>query len=259
MSEKDSYAPGAPNWIDIGTPDPETSAKFYSELFGWQIEGGDPQYGGYRTAVVRGRTVAGIGHAQDPSTPPWWTTYICVTDAEETAKRVRDAGGQVLSEPFDIGTFGKMAVFTDTGGAPFSVWQANEMIGSGLISEHGTLTWNELHTRDPQRAKDFYGKVFGWHFQEMDMGVGYIYTVGKLTEREDDTGVVGFMPMTDEPGGRPEHWKVYFAVDDADALSAKATELGGQVLMEPQDIPGVGRYGQVSGPHGEEINFITNA
>ena len=272
MTEKDSYQPGTPNWIDIGSPDPDATARFYSQLFGWQVDDPDPDptYGGYRMAKIGGRAVAGIGPAQASGTP-WWTTYVSVADADATAKAVREAGGQVFVEPFDVATFGRMAVFADAGGAQFSVWQPIEHIGAERVNEHGSLTWNELHTRDVERAKDFYGKVFGWYCSDVDMGLGFVYTLVKLTDAEDDQGVAGVMPMGDEQGrpdlegdlGRiggllPEHWKVYFAVDDTDATVAKATELGATVIMPPDSLPGVGRMAAVAGPHGEEIMIIAN-
>jgi predicted enzyme related to lactoylglutathione lyase len=259
MSEKDNHQPGAPSWIDIGSPDPDATARFYSGLFGWQVNdpNPDPQYGGYRMATINGRPVAGIGPAQMPGVP-FWSTYFSVEDADTTAKVVQDVGGQVLAEPFDVGPFGRMAVLTDPLGAQFSVWQPREHIGAGLVGEHGTLVWNELNTRDRDRVKEFYGKVFGWHVHDVDMGLGFIYTVAKLTEDENDQGVAGMMPMSENQGDRPDHWKVYFATDDADATAAKATELGGGVIMPPETMAGVGRIAVLSGPHGEEIMIIAN-
>lgn len=273
MSERDSYQAGTPNWIDIGTPDPDATANFYSQLFGWQVDdpSPDPSYGGYRMARRNGRSVAGIGPAQAEGTP-WWTTYVSVDDADATAKAVREAGGQVIAEPFEIGTFGKMAVFADPGGAQFSVWQPIEDIGAGVVNEHGALTWNELHTRDVARATDFYRKVFGWYSQDVDMGLGFVYTMVKLTEDPEDQGVAGIMPMGEDQGDRehldpdlariggllPEHWKVYFAVDDTDAAVARATELGAKVIMPADTMPGVGRMAALAGPHGEEIMIIAN-
>jgi len=260
MSEKDNYQPGTPNWIDIGSPDPNATASFYSALFGWQVEDADPdpQYGGYRMATIKGRPVAGIGPAQAPGVP-WWATYVSVDDADTTAKVALDLGGQVVAEPIDVGPFGRMAVLTDPMGAQFSVWQPSQHIGAGLVNEPGALTWNELHSRDRDRAKDFYGKVFGWHHSDIDMGQGPPYTVFKLTEDENDPGIGGMMPMSQDQGDRPDHWKVYIAVDDADATAAKATELGGGVTMPPTTMEGVGRMAALTGPHGEEIMVIANA
>jgi uncharacterized protein len=261
MSERNSYAPGTPSWVDIGSPDPDASARFYSQLFGWQIDDPDPdpQTGGYRMAKVKGRAVAGIGPAQDQNAPPWWTTYVTVDDADAAAKRVREAGGQIFVEPFDVMTFGRMAVFSDPSGATFSVWQANEHIGAELVNEHGALTWNELHTSDVESAKSFYSQVFGWHYDDVDMG-GFTYTLAKLrAEDEGPQGIAGLMPISDEQGGMQVAWHVYFAVDDADAAASKVTELGGTLLSQPDDIPGVGRFAACAGPHGEVFFVMKNA
>jgi uncharacterized protein len=262
MSQVHSYAPGTPNWVDLGSPDPAASATFYSELFGWQLDDPDPnpEAGGYRMARVRGLAVAGIGQAQDQSGPPSWTTYVSVEDADATAKLVEEAGGQVLAGPFDVMSFGRMAVFTDQAGAPFSVWQPLQHIGAEAVNEHGALTWNELHTADVEASKAFYGKALGWRFMEVDMNLGFIYTMFKVSD-EAEQGVGGFMPMsaTGVPESIPQHWKVYFAVDDCDAVAAKAAELGGTVLMEPTDMPGVGRMAICQCPHGEEFSIIKGA
>ena len=57
-----------------------------------------------------------------------WTTYIAVKSADETAARVTDAGGQVITPPFDIVDAGRMAVFADPAGAVFCVWQATHIV-----------------------------------------------------------------------------------------------------------------------------------
>ena len=99
-----------------------------------------------------------------------WNTYIWVDSADETASQVRDAGGQVLTEPFDVMNAGRMAVFADPEGAAFCVWQANEHKGAQIVNEHGSLNFNDLHTRDPEGAKAFYGSVFGWETLALDGG-----------------------------------------------------------------------------------------
>src|SRR5690606_5400494 len=82
--------------------------------------------------------------------------------ADETARKVTQAGGKVLQEPFDIPEAGRMAVLADPEGAVFSVWQAREHRGARIVNEHGSLNFNGLNTRDPDAAKRFYGQVFGW-------------------------------------------------------------------------------------------------
>ena len=89
--------------------------------------------------------------------------------ADETAAKVREAGGAVLMEPFDIFDSGRMAWFTDPEGAGFGVWQPNQHRGATVVNEPGSLNFNGLHSRDEEGAKAFYGAVFGWELLPMGM------------------------------------------------------------------------------------------
>jgi predicted enzyme related to lactoylglutathione lyase len=249
--EMSSYEPGTPSWVDLGTPDPTAAAGFYSELFGWDVQDQGPNAGGYQMAFLRGKPVAGLGPQQQTDVPPWWTTYVTVSDADVAAKAARDAGGQVFLEPMDVLTAGRMAVLADVTGAVFAVWQPREHTGAGLIGEPGTFCWNELATRETDAAPPFYRAVFGWSAREHPMGA-ITYTEWELNGRV----VGGMIPMDSEwPGNIPSHWMVYFAVEDADAAAARVTELGGSVSVQPTDIP-PGRFAVVSDPHGAVFSVL---
>ena len=103
------------------------------------------------------------------SGPAVWNTYIWVDNADETAAKVREAGGSVLMEPMDIFDSGRMAFFADPEGAEFGVWQPNQHRGASVVNEPGSLNFNGLHTRDLEGAKAFYGAVFGWEALPMGM------------------------------------------------------------------------------------------
>jgi uncharacterized protein len=260
MTERNSYPAGTPSWIDLGTPDIDAAAAFYGQLFSWDVqEAAGQETGGYRMCMMRGLPVAGIGPAQAEGTP-WWTTYITVDSADNTAKTVEEAGGQVLAPPFDVLDAGRMAVFAAPGGALFSVWEPKRHQGAGVVNEPGALTWNELLVRDLDAAKAFYGKVFGWETQEMDMGGGVTYTLLKLPGSEPDASIGGAMQMTSDmfPADLPDHWMVYFSVADCDASAKRVEELGGTVSVQPTDIPTVGRFAVCNGPHGEVFSIIAN-
>ena len=231
---------------------------FYGELFGWEVSPpGGPETGGYRMGMLRGRPVAGIGPQQTEGVPPWWTTYITVDDADAAARAVEEAGGKIVSPPFDVMTFGRMAVCTDPGGAVFSVWQPMEHHGAGVVDEPGALTWNELMSRDLDAAKPFYRAVFGWEAEEQDMGGGMMYTLWNLPGAENSVG--GAMAMGGEfPPEMPDQWTVYFSVADCDASAAKVEQLGGRIVMKPTDIPNVGRFAACIGPSGEAFSIIAN-
>jgi uncharacterized protein len=260
MSERDAYENGVPSWTDHSSSDPEAAARFYSAIFGWETENVMPPDSGgqYFMARLRGRDVAAISSQMNPG-PVVWTTYITVDDADATAAKVGEAGGQVFAEPFDVFDSGRMAVLADNSGAPFSIWQAGRHIGAGLVNEPGAMCWNELLTRDADGARRFYGEVFGWRTSGMPFEGGE-YTVWHLPgedEPEPQTGVGGMMQMAGEqwPTDLPPHWMVYFAVDDTDAAGSRAEELGGRVSVPPFDSS-VGRIAVLNDPMGAVFSVI---
>lgn len=253
MPEVSEYAPGTPSWVDLASPDPDASARFYGGLFGWEAVETGPveESGGYRMLKRDGRTVAGLGPTQAEGQPAMWTTYVSTDDAESVAAKVRDAGGQVVMEPFDVLGVGRMAVFVDPGGAYFSVWQPQTHHGADVVNEPGALSWNELATRDIDAAKAFYGAVFGWEGETNAYGETS-YTEWKLGGRS----VGGMIAMNEQwPAEVPPHWMVYFAVEDADAAVARAEELGGRVAVPPTDTP-AGRFAVLNDPHGAVFSVI---
>jgi uncharacterized protein len=256
MPERDHYAAGLPCWVDMASPDLETTAGFYSRLLGWTYEEGPPEAGGYLTGMVKGRAVAGLGPAQIDGGTPTWTIHFAVADAQAAAAAVESNGGHVLSPPMDVMGLGIMAVLADPEGATFAVWQPGTMPGAGLTDEHGAFTWAELMTRDVEAARAFYGAVLGWTSEDFPMGEG-TYTVWKV----GDTNAGGSMHLGPDqfPAAMPPHWTIYFEVDDCQAIADRAVELGGSVTAPPRDIPDVGRFAICTGPSGETFSVITSA
>jgi predicted enzyme related to lactoylglutathione lyase len=262
MERNDRYIPGVPCWIDTTQPDPDIGAAFYADLFGWELEdtmpAGSP--GKYYVARLRGGDVAAVGsQPEGASGAAVWNTYVWVQDADETTNKVRAAGGTVTAEPFDIGDSGRMAVFADPAGASFRVWQAREHRGAAIVNESGSLNFNNLATRDLEAAQAFYGAVFGWEIIHDSMwalpGYGDFLEQRNPGMREGmaDMGapkrfeeVVASVSVT--PDDDP-HWGVTFAVDDADAVAARAAELGGTVVVPPFDAPWV-RMTIITDPQG---------
>jgi hypothetical protein len=257
MSERDGYIPGVPCWVDTSQPDPQAALPFYSGLFGWEFENAMPEgsEGSYFIGRIRGGDVAAVGAIPEGAPQmAFWNTYVWVESADETAAKARDAGGGVVSEPFDVLDAGRMAVLTDPEGAAFCVWQAKEHRGSQVVNEHGSLNFNGLATRDPEGAKAFYGAVFGW--QTLPLAAGVMWTLPgygdhleeanpgareQMTQMGAPEGfidvVAALNPIADDDSTTPAHWSVTFAVDDADATAAKAKTLGGAVVAGPFDAP----------------------
>jgi uncharacterized protein len=122
---------------------------------------------------------------------------------------------------------------------------------------HGTFYWNELMTRDVERAKKFYADTIGWSFDGMPMpDGGGTYWVAKM----GDQPVAGILDISaPEFGPVPESWMAYIAVDDVDARVKKALAAGAKQMKPTFDVPGVGRIAILMEPGGAGIGWMTPA
>jgi predicted enzyme related to lactoylglutathione lyase len=101
--------------VDLATSDPEGARRFYGELFGWEFQVGPADTGHYITCLVGGRPVAGItGEPVPAGTPAAWTTYLASGDVDDTAGRVRAAGGRVTADPADVMAEGRNRTSPET-------------------------------------------------------------------------------------------------------------------------------------------------
>jgi uncharacterized protein len=246
----EEYQPGIPSWADLSTPDPDAAAEFYAELFGWQItkqRGG----AGYRVCRLRRKPVAGISNHYEAGSPPAWLTYVDVEDADATIEAVRRASGDVLMKPADVPPGGRKALFEDPTGAVCAVWEADTFPGAALVNEPGTLRKNDLNTRQPEVAMQFYRAVFGWTTVEERVNQKR-YFDWHIHGR----AVAGLMPMDDSwPADVPSHWVTYFEVADCEHTAATLDRLGGTILVPPTDS-GPGIFSVVSDPQGAVFDII---
>lgn len=120
------------------------------------------------------------------------------------------------------------------------------------LMKHGAFGWFELMTTDVSSSKEFYSNLLGWTTQDMPME-GMNYTVVKVDNEE----VAGMMPMPPDSGEMPPTWGIYITVENVDATLAKAKDLGGKILVEPRDIPDVGRFCVIQDPQGAWFAAIT--
>ena len=122
----------------------------------------------------------------------------------------------------------------------------------------GTFCWNELATRDAPAAKAFYTGLFGWTTQDKPMpgDMPGEYTLFKL----GDTDIGGGYAMVGEMfEGVPPHWLSYVAVEDVDAITARAEELGADILWPPMDVPDIGRMASFTDPTGAALAVYKGA
>ena len=254
MPKLDGVPTGAPCWIDLMSSDTDKSRAFYGDLFGWTSEQGGEEYGGYINLFKDGAQVAGL-MAKQPEMgdmPDVWSIYLSVEDADAVAAAVPANGGEVVMAPMDVVDLGRMAVFTDAGGAAIGAWQPKEFKSFQLAFEDDTPGWLELHTRDFAKTIAFYETVFGWTTRVEGDSDEFRYSTMIVGETQY-AGVMDASAFL--PDGVPAHWSVYFKVPDTDAALARIGELGGNTVVPAEDTP-YGRLATAVDPTGAIFKLV---
>jgi uncharacterized protein len=256
MPETTAYRPGTFSWTDLAAHDPRAAERFYTQLFGWTAEHtrfGPDEGDLYVMLRKDGRDAAAL-YGMDPTQrsqgiPSAWLSYVTVESAAEAAGKARELGGVVLADAFEVMTFGTMALVADPAGALFALWQPGDHAGAGVKDEPGAMCWNELATTDTGRAGAFYRGLFGWSETPLE-GTPMPYTVFM----NGDAQAGGMYALTPDME-MPPCWMPYFATDDTDETVRRARELGGTLLMGPEDIS-VGRFAMLQDPQGAMFYVI---
>ncbi|MFE9865294.1 VOC family protein [Streptomyces sp. NPDC005506] len=183
-----AFAHSAPCWVDVQLPDLEAGKRFYGELFGWTFRAGEEvdRGGPCVDALSGGKLVAALAAKQDGRMPTAWGVYFATDDIAATVTRIREAGGQVITEPVRVGGAGVLAQAADPGGAVFGVWQAGDRGGFQKQNEPGSFCWTEVYTRQKDRVDAFYEQVFG--FRGTDLGAAGKRESGRSESGTSESG-----------------------------------------------------------------------
>ncbi|MGH7296502.1 MAG: VOC family protein [Polyangiaceae bacterium] len=238
-------------WHELHTGDRPRALKFYAQLFGWETKDvpmgpGEP----YGLCLLGGKDLAGITKSMAPAgVPPHWLPYLAVDDVDAFAAKVKQLGGSIMAPPMDIPDVGRFAVAMDPTGAAFALHKhAKPYPEEPEKPPLGGFCWEEHYSSDPAVASKFYSALLGYTIEEMDMGPMGTYRILKSGDRHR-AGL-----MKSPPGSPPHaHWLTYVNVKDLDASTRNAKEIGAKVLLEPQDIPKIGRFSIIADPTGAAI------
>jgi uncharacterized protein len=143
-----------------------------------------------------------------------------------------------------------MAFLSDAEGAHFAIWQPGEHAGAGLVNEPVSLCWNELLTKDVEKAKAFYTALFGWEINAAEDAPVEYYGITNASRFNG-----GILPWLSQMGDVPPNWGVYYSVPDCDASVERVEELGGRLLVSPKDIH-PGRFAVVADPAGAVFSVM---
>jgi uncharacterized protein len=241
-------------WHDLRSLDPAKAQAFYTQLIGWNTSQQESPDGNMTLFKVGEDMVADL-FPTDPAQGPhsFWTSYLSVDDTDASVAKAQSLGGTLVAPAFDT-PYGRIAVLQDPGGAYIHIVSGNEAPPAGTWPPaQGRFCWFELMVPDPDAVTPFYEQVFGWQRDAaVDMGTGMYYIFKRGEEQ-----TAGMMAMP--PGVPVPNWLPYIAVDNVDAATAHAVELGGTAMMGPTDVPNTGRFSVIVDPTGAAVALFTAA
>ncbi|MGW6204232.1 VOC family protein [Streptomyces sp. NPDC055089] len=224
---------GAPCWVSLVTPAPDAARSFYARVMGWEFR--DSSLGrDFSLAVADGEPVAGLGHCHGRDLAARWTPYFAVTDADETADRVRERGATLAVGPARLGE-GRAALAADRDGAAFGFWEGPALawtVGRGSAPAH-----LDLMTRHAFEAAMFYAGIFDWAKPSGGCTVEYAqdHVMVQVAGHTVATLRGGGVESAPDPKMRPR-WVVDFHVEDSRAAAAAADAAGGQSSPAPPPL-----------------------
>ena len=122
------------------------------------------------------------------------------------------------------------------------------------FEQHGAFSWCELMTTDLKAAEAFYVSLFGWTMTD-----GPVEGMEYRVMSAGGQSIGGMMTIPPNSPPMPPHWRTTVTIDDVDATTKMAEDLGGKILMQPQEIPTVGKFSVIQDPQGAVITLITYA
>ena len=219
-------------WIDLLTENTQDAAAFYKGLFGWQVK----TWSGDKTYLIfshNGKPIAGMTavRGQEGKAPEsWWLLSLSVDDVDRSVAVVKQNGGTLLEGPVDDVGRGRMALVSDSGGAPLILLRARGGDPANEKVSIGTWFWTDLFTRDAQAAEAFYKPLAGFQAKPLDAGEGHRYLVFK----HNGNARAGLVEL--QWDDLEDNWLPYVMVEDVKSTISKARELGGNVILEKEDV-----------------------
>jgi len=110
----------------------------------------------------------------------------------------------------------------------------------------GSVGWMDLTVSDATGVRDFYREVVGWEISEHDMGAYSDFCV----HPPGGDPVAGICHARGRNAGLPAQWLMYITVEDVGRSAARCEELGGETLIGPRGMGGMGRFAVIRDPAG---------
>ncbi|WP_419727823.1 VOC family protein [Lichenicola sp.] len=244
------HHPGKIVFAELVTPDIAAAKQFYGSLFGWSFQDFEQSQGSFTQASLDGQVVAGMFQRPLPTgRRPNWISFIATSDLDASEGLAVQAGAKVLLPPHQLAELGREAVFTDPQGGVFAMLQSTSGDPPDLLADPGDWIWSSLITTDPTKAVTFYKTVFGYDLFNMSTPQDPA-TAQHMLMASDNFARASVNSIPSSWVGARPRWLDYIRVDDATAMAAKATSLGGKVVLSPRVDRHGGKIAILADPQG---------
>ncbi len=234
-------------YAELVTPDLAAAKQFYSQLFGWTFQDYIQRDAMFTQASLDGQVIGGIYQRPLPAgRRPGWISFIATSDLAKTEATATQNGAKLLLSPRPFANLGQEAVLTDPQGAVFALLQSSSGDTPDYLVSPGDWIWSSLIATDPKADADFYKTVFGYEVFEMPEA----QDAQHLLLASDKFARASVNPIPASWTTAKPRWLNYIRVDDATAVSAKVTALGGKVLQPPHVDRHGGKIAVVADPAG---------
>ena len=241
--------PGCFAWYELLTTDVSGAKAFYGSVFGWEAEDASTSNLPYALFSAAKTPICGLmdlpEEARKVGVRPTWLAYVAVNDVDVTSVRIKRLGGTVYVPPTNT-NIGCISVVADPQRATFALISGLKVGREQAVEcgKPGHVGWHELLAEDWAKSFAFYSETLGWRKANNEISQGEIYqpfSAGGLT--------VGGI-LTRHPSDPSPFWLLYFNVEDIDAAAERVKAGGGQVFLNPQELPGGISIARCSDPNG---------
>ncbi len=242
--------------FEIAGPDGPALQQFYRDLFGWNIDVLGKEMLNYGLVQANeGGIGGGLFPTPDDMEPRSYVTfYVQVDDLQAALDKLAGMGGTPIMQPTEIAPgMGSVAMFVDPGGNTIGLYSlpAESDVESSPKGDAPPVVHFEVGSSDGAALTEFYTGMFGWEVmlhEEMNY---------RLVQQE--SGGIGGGIFEHTEGMPPNHPSVAVMVDDLQAYLDRAVTLGGQIMMQPTEIPGgFGSFALFTDIAGNRISLFKN-
>jgi uncharacterized protein len=235
--------------FELAGPDHEASAKFYVDLFGWEILRSVPELI-YTTIDTRGGSGINGGIGSPPNTPPYVTVYAAVPDLQATLDQAESLGGKTLMGPMEIPDVVSLAMFADTAGNGFGIIKDEGSEGQLPSEGDGApVDWFEILGGDAEGLKSFYTELFGWSLEAYPSETPY-WSIDTGAGRGSSGGI------GQSQDGNPQ-FNLYAHVDDVQKYMEQAEAAGATTIVPPTEVSGGLTIAHFAEPNGTRFGLYT--